>query len=206
MQYIDENSRWLTASGCTPLWRRATRALSVALLLLAAACVAQPQGPELSSPASPQSYRLGHGDRVSVTVFGEKDMSGEFDIDDTGNLPLPLAGAIKVENMTPREAEQAIGQKLTRGGLIRDPQVTLAVVRYRPVYILGEVARPGAYPYQSGMSILNAVALAGGYTYRAQTKRISVVRPTEGDKQAQVAAETSYIAPGDIIIIPERWF
>jgi polysaccharide export outer membrane protein len=206
MQHIGKKSRWPVASGCNPLWQRATRALSVALLLLATACAAGPQGPELSSPASPQSYRLGHGDRVAVTVFGEKDMSGEYDIDDTGNLPLPLAGAIKVENMTPRQAEQAVTQRLTRGGLMRDPQVTVSVVRYRPVYILGEVQRPGAYPYQSGMSILNAVALAGGYTYRAQTKRISVVRPTEGDKQAQVAAETSYIAPGDIIIIPERWF
>lgn len=206
MHYIGEKNRWQIASGCSPLWQRATRALSVALLLLAAACAPGPQGPELASSATPQSYRLGHGDRVAVTVFGEKDMSGEFDIDDTGNLPLPLAGAIKVDNMTPRQAEQAIVQKLTRGRLIENPQVTVAVIRYRPVYILGEVQRPGAYPYQSGMSVLNAVALAGGYTYRAQTKRISVVRPTEGDKQAQVAAETSYIAPGDIIIVPERWF
>lgn len=206
MQHIGEMNRWPVASGRTPLWQRAARALSVMALMLVAACAAGPQGPELASPASPQGYRLGAGDRVAVTVFGEKDMTGEYDIDDTGNLPLPLVGAVKVDNMTPRQAEQAVAKQLTQGKLINNPQVTLSVIRYRPVYILGEVQRPGAYPYQSGMSILNAVALAGGYTYRAQTKRIEVVRPTEGDKQGQLAAETSYIAPGDIIIVPERWF
>lgn len=205
MQHHGEKNRWLSASGSVPLWQRALRLLSVAALLVVTACAAGPQGPELSA-AAPQSYRLGHGDRVAVTVFGEKDMSGEYDIDDTGNLPLPLAGAVNVNNMSPRQAEEAIEKKLSAGKLINNPQVTVSVIRYRPVYILGEVQRPGAYPYQSGMSVLNAVALAGGYTYRAQTKRIEVVRPSEGEKQSQVAAETSYIAPGDIIIVPERWF
>lgn len=166
-------------------------------------------GPEkqLSGPESPQAYRLGTGDRVAVTVFGQQDMSGEFDVDDTGAIALPLAGAIPVKNKTPREVEKALETQLgARGGMLNNPRVNVAVVRYRPVYILGEVQRPGAYPYQSGMTVLNAVALAGGYTYRASNKKISVIREETGDRTPQAAGEMNYLVPGDVVTIPERWF
>jgi protein involved in polysaccharide export with SLBB domain len=189
----------------TTRWTRFTHVVPVIALLALAACGTTDTTP-IATTEAPTAYRLGTGDRVAVTVFGEKDMSGEFDVDDTGSLPIPLAGAVSVKDKTPREVEKALETQLTRGGLIRDPKVNIAVVKYRPIYILGEVQRPGAYPYQSGITVMNAVALAGGYTYRANSKRIDVVRHESGDRTPQRTAETNYIAPGDTIIIPERWF
>jgi protein involved in polysaccharide export with SLBB domain len=89
--------------------------------------------------------------------------------------------------------------------LVTNPQVAVAVVKYRPFYILGEVQHPGAYPYYSGATVLNAVALAGGYTYRARTTKISVVRP-DGERDPLLAREDAYLEPGDIVIVPLRWF
>jgi len=179
----------------------------VAALALAGCGGADNPSKALSGPESPQAYRLGTGDRVAVTVFGQQDMSGEFDVDDTGAIALPLAGAISVKNKTPREVEKALETQLgSRGGMLNNPKVNVAVVRYRPVYILGEVQRPGAYPYQSGLTVMTAVALAGGYTYRAANKKISVIREETGDREPHSATETNYIAPGDVIIVPERWF
>jgi len=186
-------------------WTRIARVVPVIALLALAACGTADTTP-VATYEAPQAYRLGTGDRVAVTVFGEKDMSGEFDVDDTGALPIPLAGSVSVKDKTPREVEKALEAQLTRGGLIRDPKVNVAVVKYRPIYILGEVQRPGAYPYQSGITVLNAVALAGGYTYRANSKRIDVVRHESGDRTPQRTSETNYVAPGDTIVIPERWF
>jgi protein involved in polysaccharide export with SLBB domain len=195
----------MTQTATASRWTRFSRVVPVIALLALAACGTADNTPVVTSEA-PTAYRLGTGDRVAVTVFGEKDMSGEFDVDDTGAVAIPLAGAVSVKDKTPREVEKALETQLTRGGLIRDPKVNVAVVKYRPIYILGEVQRPGAYPYQSGITVMNAVALAGGYTYRANSKRIDVVRHDGGDRTPQRTAETNYIAPGDTIIIPERWF
>jgi protein involved in polysaccharide export with SLBB domain len=178
----------------------------IAVLALAGCGGAGPDQ-QLSGPESPQAYRLGTGDRIAVTVFGQGDMSGEFDVDDTGSIALPLAGAVPVKNKTPREVEKALETQLGgRGGVLNNPKVNVAVVKYRPVYILGEVQRPGAYPYQSGMTILNAVALAGGYTYRASNKKISVIREETGDRKPLAASEMNYLEPGDVVTVPERWF
>jgi protein involved in polysaccharide export with SLBB domain len=176
------------------------------LIFLLAGCGGAGPSKELSSTANPPAnYNLGFGDRVAVTVYGEKDLSGEYEVDDTGAVSMPLVGAVKIGDKTARDAEKAIAGQLTRGGIMTNPQVAVQVVRYRPVYIMGEVQKPGAYPYYSGITVLNAVALAGGYTYRANSGRINVVRPSD-DKEPQRATETAYLAPGDIVIIPERWF
>lgn len=169
-----------------------------------AACGGQNLKP-LESSAAPQAYRLGTGDRIAVNVFGEPTVAGEYEIDDTGNVSLPLAGRVNVRNMTPQEAEASMARRLSSA--LENPQVNVAVVRYRPFYILGEVQRPGAYSYYGGATVLNAVALAGGYTFRARTNQISVVRP-EGsqEREPQLASEEAYLQPGDIVIVPPRWF
>lgn len=190
-----------------PWYKSIALIIPVVAVLALAGCGGTGPTTQLSGPESPQAYRLGTGDRIAVTVFGQQDMSGEFDVDDTGAIALPLAGAIPVKNKTPRDVEKQLEAQLGgRGGMLNNPKVNVAVVRYRPVYILGEVQRPGAYPYQSGMTILNAVALAGGYTYRASNKKISVIREETGDREPKSASEMNYLVPGDVVNIPERWF
>ncbi len=190
-----------------PWYQSIALIIPVVAVLALAGCGGTGPTTQLSGPESPQAYRLGHGDRIAVTVFGQQDMSGEFDVDDTGAIALPLAGAIPVKNKTPRDVEKQLEAQLGgRGGMLNNPKVNVAVVRYRPVYILGEVQRPGAYPYQSGMTILNAVALAGGYTYRASNKKISVIREETGDREPKSASEMNYLVPGDVVNVPERWF
>ncbi|HEY4134830.1 MAG TPA: polysaccharide biosynthesis/export family protein [Alphaproteobacteria bacterium] len=173
------------------------------LFLGVAACSDAGSRPPLES-SPPQAYRLGAGDRIAVNVYGEQSIAGEYEVDDGGNVSLPLAGRVSVNKMTPAEAEQALQAKLKSS--LENPQVNVSVVEYRSVYILGEVAKPGAYPYRAGATVLNAVALAGGYTYRAQTKGISVMRPGDSDKDTKVAQQNSYLQPGDIVIVPARWF
>jgi protein involved in polysaccharide export with SLBB domain len=154
---------------------------------------------------NPPDYKMGPGDRISVTVFGEDNITGEYDVDPQGTVSLPLAGRMKVKDMTAQQFEAALTNRLGHG-LVTNPQVAVAVVKYRPFYILGEVKNPGAYPYYSGATVLNAVALAGGYTYRASTSNISVVRPDSKDHDPQLASEEAYLEPGDIVIVPLRWF
>ena len=118
--------------------------------------VAGAPAPDLVSSA----YKLASGDRLKVTVFRHEDLSGEFALDGAGNFAMPLIGQIDAYGLTTREVEQRIQTKLSDGYLV-DPQVAVEVLNYRPFYILGEVKAPGAYPYVNGMTVLNAVALAG---------------------------------------------
>lgn len=184
--------------------RHALLAVSAAMLLGLAACAGNsPNQPALES-APLQSYRLGAGDKIAVNVYGEQSIAGQYEVDDTGSVSLPLAGRVSVKDMTASEAEAALQRKLASN--LENPQVNVSVVGYRDIYILGEVAKPGAYPYRAGATVLNAVALAGGYTYRAQSKGISVMRPEMGKSDAQRAQQDAYLHPGDIVVVPARWF
>lgn len=148
-----------------------------------------------------QEYRLGSQDKISVTVFGEEDLSGDFELDGEGKVAMPLLGDIHLGNMTLREAEKAIADRLTPDYLL-DPKVSIQVANYRPFYILGEVKSPGGYPFVNGMTVVQAVALAGGFTYRARTDNVVIVRSSS----RQVASQTTAVMPGDIIEVPERFF
>lgn len=150
-------------------------------------------------------YTLGTSDKVRVTVFGESDLSGEFEVDASGSVSLPLIGAVQAKGRGIRSLERAIAEKLADGYLV-NPRVSIEVLNYRPFFILGEVQEPGSYPYVNGMTVLNAVALAGGYTHRARRDRIEIVRGGEAGEVQKDAAETSFVMPGDIIRIPERFF
>jgi len=148
-----------------------------------------------------QEYRLGSQDKISVTVFGEDDLSGDFELDGEGKVAMPLLGDIHLGNMTLREAEKAIADRLTPDYLL-DPKVSIQVANYRPFYILGEVKSPGGYPFVNGMTVVQAVALAGGFTYRARTDNVVIVRSSS----RQAASQTTAVMPGDIIEVPERFF
>ena len=160
----------------------------------------------VASQAMEQSvYTLGGGDKLRVMVFGEADLSGEFEVDGSGQISMPLIGKVSAGGRTATGFEKEIVRKLLDGYLI-SPQVSVEVLNYRPFYILGEVKKPGSYAYVEGITVLKAIALAGGYTYRANEKDPMVIR---GDDTARRESKTSpkmVVLPGDIIRIKERFF
>lgn len=171
--------------------------------------VAAPSVPAASVPAqsggSAQGYVLGTGDRIRLNVYGEAELSGEYEVGSTGIVAMPLIGDIPAAGRPLRAFEVAVRDKLAQGYL-RDPRVSAQVVNYRPFFILGEVAKPGSYPYVNGMTILNAVALAGGYTYRADKSGVTLTQANDPEKKEKAVPEESSVMPGDIIRVPERFF
>ena len=182
--------------------RRAANIRFILLLgLLLPWFVSSDVGAAIDQPA----YTLGSGDRVRVTVFGEEELSGEFEVDGLGAISLPLIREVQAGGLRLRQLEQAITEKLL-DGYLKNPRVSLEVLNYRPFYILGEVKQPGSYPYVSGMTVLNAVALAGGYTYRAKKKGLLITHANESELGEQPATEETVVLPGDILKVPERFF
>lgn len=178
------------------------RLLRLALLvLLACMLILQPW----QSAADTTAYKLGTGDKVRVTVFNEKDLSGDFDVNDQGLIALPLIGQVQVGGLTLSQAQELITQKYGKDYLV-NPRVNVEVLNYRPFFILGEVKNPGSYPYVNGMTVVNAVALAGGYTPRANKNRIVMKRAANPGAGEQEVPEDGAVLPGDIIRVPERFF
>ncbi len=158
--------------------------------------------PTLEPSTAPEpDYRLGPGDKISIKVLGSEDITGTYTVGDNGTISIPLIGEVKSAGLSRTELEQEITRGLTQG-YIANPKVSVAILTYRPFFVLGEVAKPGGYPYVSGMRVLNAVALAGGYTYRANQTYVIVTRHGE-DRKATPAMS---IQPDDIIRVPERFF
>jgi polysaccharide export outer membrane protein len=158
-----------------------------------------------SRTAAPaQGYRLGTGDKIRVTVYGETDLSGEFVVDGSGYVRLPLIGQVMAAGRDIHEFEGDVAAKLSEGYL-RSPRVSAEVVNYRPFFILGEVNKPGEYPYVNGMNVVTAVALAGGYTYRADEDDVYIRRGGRAEEEFP-ADERTAVMPGDIIRVTERFF
>lgn len=156
--------------------------------------------PELS-----RIYKLGVGDKLKIAVFGEPDLSGTFEVTGTGTVPLPLVGEIEAKGRPIAEFRGAVMNRLSQGYL-RNPKVSIEVVNFRPIYLQGEVRTGGEYPYKSGLKIRDAIAVAGGYTYRAHTGYVLIVR--EGQvREARVDLPSDIdVLPGDNIRVPERLF
>ena len=151
------------------------------------------------------AYRLGSGDKVKVNVFGEADLSGEFLVGDNGRIELPLIGAVQARGQTVTQFQNAVVARYS-GGYLKDPKVSVSVLNYRPFFIQGEVGKGGEYPYKAGLTIQNAVAIAGGYTYRANTGK-AFVRRAGQDQEVEIQTNQRVaINPGDIIRVPERFF
>jgi polysaccharide export outer membrane protein len=146
-------------------------------------------------------YRLGPGDVLQVAVNGQQDMSGKFTVDPTGHISMVHAGAVLLNRKTLREAELAITEKLKVE--LKSPVVAVNILQYRPVFVTGEVRNSGGYPYLSGLTVRQAIAMAGGYTPRASRNKLSIVR--EGGPKA-VAAEDTVVSPGDTVEVGESLF
>lgn len=150
-------------------------------------------------------YRLGSGDKVRVTVYGEPDLSGEFAVDGTGSVSIPLIGEVSAQGLTVADFRAAVENKFKDGYLL-NPRVSAEVTNYRPYYIMGEVGKAGEYPYVDGLSVVNAIARAEGFTYRAQQKRIFIKSyGSEQETEVMLSPELR-VYPGDTIRIAERHF
>jgi len=182
--------------------------LLILLCALAPALLARADdpAPDAQAAAADPNYRLAAGDKVRVTVYGHEDLSGEFDVDGTGRLSLPLIREVNAAGLTVRELEEAIIGRLSPDYL-KQPQVSVAVLNYRPFYIMGEVQSPGSYPYVNGMTVMNAVAVAGGFTYRAKKGAVRVLREVESGGQRKLDLPLDApVLPGDVIEVRERFF
>jgi polysaccharide export outer membrane protein len=151
-------------------------------------------------------YRLSPGDKLKVTVFNEQDLTGEFQVNDRGNVAFPLAGEVQATGSTPDEFRDRLVQRL-RGKFVKNPRVSVEMVSYRPFNVLGEVKNAGQYAYRPGLTIQDAVAMAGGFTYRANTRTVYLRRANAGGEiTVQTDGERVPILPGDNLRVPERYF
>jgi protein involved in polysaccharide export with SLBB domain len=188
------------------------RVLLVGVLLIAAIFLSGCSAATLSE-AEQQSMALvatapatlQPGDKIRVDVFGEDKLGGEYQLDQAGQVSVPLAGTIRAQGMTQGELEQALSRKF-RSEYLRNPKVTVTVATLAPFYVIGEVQKPGQYDYRSGLNVLTAMAIAGGPTYRASRDNIQIQRRGENKMREYPISSTVPILPGDVIKVPERYF
>src|SRR5208283_1026712 len=136
----------------------------------------------------------------------EERLSGEYEVDPNGLISVPLAGTLHAAEMAAPAVEKAIAERLRKSGYIRDPQVSVEILNLRPFFVLGEVDKPGQYPYVSGLNVMSAIAVAGGYTFRASETRVLIQRVGEPDFQEYPLSPRIQIYPGDLIRVPPRYF
>jgi polysaccharide export outer membrane protein len=150
-------------------------------------------------------YLVGAGDRISIRVAGEADLTGEYLVDPSGNISLPYVQSLHVAGKTTHDIEHLVKARL-QAGYLRNPQVSAQMVALRPFYILGEVNAAGNFPYQPGITVQNAVAIAGGYSARANKGEVLITRRNATGTQTYRVPVTTQIYPGDIVYVRERWF
>jgi len=183
---------------------RFARPFFLSALLMLGACaneIAPPQG----APVAPYVYRLGPDDKVRIAVYGEDPLAGEYTVNAEGLISFPLIGMVKADGLTLSEFSNSLTDQLD-AKVLKKPRVVVDLIDYRPVYVLGEVNKAGQYPYKSGMTVLAAVATAGGFTYRANAKVVMVRHPGQQAEARQPLTADLPVYPGDTIRIRERYF
>jgi protein involved in polysaccharide export with SLBB domain len=160
---------------------------------------------EATAAAATATPRFQGGEKIKITVYNEPSLSGDYDIDPNGVISLPLAGTVRAVGLTQVQLEQELAKKF-RTDYLRNPRVTVAILQYRPVYIVGEVEKQGEYPYKPGLNVLTAMAMAGGGSYRANRNYVLIQHFGEKSMKEYPQSGTSMILPGDLIKVPERYF
>jgi polysaccharide export outer membrane protein len=158
-----------------------------------------------NSPRVNPDYVLGTGDKIHLTVFDEADLSGDYTVDGSGFVRLPLIGQVRAGGLTPPQLEAAVGSALA-AGYLRSPRVSVEVATYRPFYVIGAVGRPGEYPYVNHMNVLNAIAMAGGYLPSAIESTVYVRRQGGLHEQKMAADASTLIHPGDVVRVETTFF
>jgi polysaccharide export outer membrane protein len=161
--------------------------------------------PSSAMPRPNADYRLGPGDKLRVTVYGEADLSGEYQIDGAGIVRLPLIGSLRAAGTTAPGLEAWIGDALAKGYL-KNPRVNVEITTYRPFYIIGAVSKPGEYPYVDHISALNAVALAGGFLDTARQSAVFVRHEGSATEQEVPTDRLTELRPGDTVRVQTTWF
>lgn len=159
--------------------------------------------PVVRSPLNIAS-RIQAGDRIRVIVYGEDTLSGLYDVSPSGTLSLPLIGTIRAVGRSRAELERQIANRYS--AFVKDTKVTISVVEFRPFYVMGEVLRPGKYPYESGLTAMSAISTAGGLTYRASQSVVLVQRSGEDVWHEYPLTGDVLVGPGDVVRVPERYF
>ena len=162
---------------------------------------------EQSLAAAPNTseLKLEAGDKIHITVYGEDNLTGDYKVGTGGYVALPYVGSVKAAGLTPPELESALEARFRKKAL-RSPKVTVEVMTFRPFYVLGEVQKPGEYPYRAGLNVLSAMAIAGGATYRASTSEVLIQRAGTATLQKFPQSPTVAIMPGDLVRVPESIF
>lgn len=185
---------------------RMCRMMALAMVCLMAGCAGgAPDFPQAAAAPS-DDYHLDAGDEVRVTAYGLDALNNSYDVGDAGNIALPLVGNVQARGKTAGQLQDEIARLLIDRKIILQPSVTVQITRYRPFYILGEVAKPGEYPYRPGMTVLTAISAAGGYTYRASKDGTTVTRQVDGRALTGRVNPDMRIQPGDTITVKEGWF
>lgn len=183
------------------------RLAAFAAALLAGACANQSAAPYAAidgARASERIYRLGVGDKLKVTVFGEDNLSGQVEVNALGQVTMPLAGEVPAKGLSVVQFRDQVAGKLANGYL-KNPRVTAEILNYRPIYVQGEVKSGGEFQYKAGLVLRDAVAMAGGYTYRADQAQVLIARQGEPEFSLALPSDVP-VLPGDNIRIPERFF
>jgi polysaccharide export outer membrane protein len=179
----------------------------IVILAICVGCGA-PRGAVQTGVTLPQAtvedYRLGAGDRMRISVYGEPDLTGEFVVAANGVVSYPLIGDHPAQGKTVAEFTDSLRTALTR--YVLRPNMSVEVLNYRPFFILGEVQDPGTYPYSAGLNVMNAVATAGGFSYRAETRRVFIKHADEIAEREYALTSTTPVLPGDTVRIAERRF
>jgi polysaccharide export outer membrane protein len=179
---------------------------------LAAAVLSSCAGPENLPPlektgAITDNYRLDSGDQLRITVFNQEQLTGLYAVDPAGDISMPLIGQVPARGLTPGDLEKSLVKRLSQDqSILVNPSINVQVQTYRPFYILGEVKNPGQYPWAHESTVLSAVAVAGGFTYRARQDYVSITRKN-GDQVVEGRGDrSSLIEPGDVVYVFERYF
>jgi len=198
-------SRRLILRACPSLGLTACGLAACALAACAAMVAPGSALPPLPAPP-PGPYRLGSGDQINLRIYDQSQLSGQYTVDDSGFIDLPLLGLIPAGGNSPDELAARITAALQSQQLILHPSVAVEVSHYRPFYILGEVNTPGQYPYRPDMTVLTAISIAGGFTYRAEEDYAGITRDTGGQAVQYRAPNNALAQPGDVITVFERRF
>lgn len=185
------------------------RAVTVFTALVAAAlasgCSGYRPAPAAFHEVINQPYRLGAGDKVRITVFEQESLTNTYAVDQSGYIAFPLVGAIAARGHTAQEVEGQIAVRL-RDGYLRDPDVSVEIDRYRPIFVMGEVGAAGQYSYVPGMTVYKAIAAAGGFTPRAYQGTVDINRDINGKVMTGRVLTSDPLLPGDTIYVRERLF
>lgn len=179
--------------------------MAVALILPLGGVVAADPAPAPTAAAEVPVYRLGADDKVRINVYGEDALNAEYLVGSDGNISFPLLGMVEAKGLTIAELQALLTRRLAETA-INDPKVSVDVVEYRPFYVLGEVQKAGQYPYRTGMTVMAAIATAGGFTYRANEKTVMIQRFGETVEKSYPLSPQTIVLPGDTIRVKERFF